>query len=102
MRNSVCILRERHCLPCDGAIRTQPNKANEVASLAVLAGGVDQFTYWQRGNGYRQSAKHADRFILGDSVSRLPTASGPGCTDWVVYELGSAALDTYARTASQS
>ena len=44
--------------------------------LPISAGGGDRVEYRERGDDHGQSAEHADRIVLRDSLSRFSGASG--------------------------
>jgi hypothetical protein len=61
----------------DGAVRVEHHAADAAGTASLPAGGGYGVESWERVDDYGQSAEHAHRIVLGDSVSRLSGA--PGC-----------------------
>ena len=76
LRILVGVLRQRHCVPGDGAVCAEHYTANEAGAASLLAGGGDGVEYWQRFDDHRESAKHADRIVFGNQVPGFSPASG--------------------------
>src|SRR5215468_5309315 len=99
LRDTFSVLRQRHRLPGDGAVRVEHHPPHAAGPSAVSAGGGHGVEHWERRDHYRESAEHADWIVLRNSIPGFSGTSRPGGGDWTFSQLGRVALGAYAEGA---